>query len=144
MNESHSNAAPDRSYNFCHYRSQYRVLQVLEALSESPSTCDDMAKTILVCRETVVKTLRHMRDMNMVYVKRYKPSRVFRGRPAPVYALGNRPDAPSPRLTKSDHFKRVKANPETHDLYKAKQRARARIREVKKTKATWLTALVTL
>jgi predicted transcriptional regulator len=128
------------SRTYTDWRSQYRVLQILDALDQAPSTSDQLAELMPACQATAIKTLRLMRDAKIVYIKRWVGGNA--GRYKPVYAIGNRPDKPEPKMTTAARFVRLKANTERYELHKHKQNSRYRLRVVRKTPQTWMSALL--
>lgn len=121
------------------------IERMIAALSE-PRQHGELMTLLCMCDRSTTRYLSHLRNAEpkRVFILRY--DRVERGW-SPVFALGSGEDAKRPKRQTNKQRSQIRRtkwrkNPDIHDAYKAKERARARIRKVvKQVPATWLSAL---
>lgn len=126
-------------------RAERQIARILAALAE-PHTLPQLMAKLHLGRATLYRYLRHLGDDNDRRVRIAKYERT-EGCKAPVYALGNAPDAPCP--PKDDRKTRRKrerasllADVERLDRHKAKKRIQKKLAKVRKAPQSWLSALM--
>lgn len=85
--------------------------RVAEVLGCEPSTAEEVGEAIARstgCARDYISQLRKARP-KQAYIKEWRAP-MGRGDLAPVYALGNKKDAPKPRQTRAERFAKEKAN----------------------------------
>lgn len=107
-----------------------RIRALLEA---RPMTVRELADAVPLSKRYAQEYLNHLMSQHQVYIKRWVRDVAYSDRmyPRPVYAMGDRANAPAPKPLTSDQRKkraweRIKADPEryvTHLLKKRKYRA---------------------
>lgn len=94
-------------------------------LREKPRTAAELAELMHVCKDHARRYLNHLLESNprCVYLKEWRPA-LGRGNPAPVYALGNKPDVPKPKSSRHDRYQKEKRDRECYERILLKQRQR--------------------
>lgn len=79
-------------------------------------------------------------SLKQAYIKRWQhPGK--RGDLAPVYALGNRPDAPKPRTTRAQRYKQEKSDQDKYDHILDQRRTRYALKRASSKPRSWAYAL---
>lgn len=99
-----------------------RRQQIIDALTGSPMTCEQLSNIIGIQRSPIRNYLAELRNERRVHISGWTKA-IKQGDIAPIYGLGNRPDAPKPRKSRQQRWKEEKADPERYDRIKAKKRA---------------------
>lgn len=122
--------------------------RIIQLLTESPRTHGELKALLHMSERSVTHYLSELRngEPRRVYVSRYVPSDKG-GKDRPVYALGNRKDAlrpPRQTMAERSHVRRerFRKNPEIHDQYNARERARKRVITAVSKPNTWFSALM--
>jgi hypothetical protein len=105
-------------------RVQVQIERVKAALAE-PMTANQLAVAISRCISRTHKYLRMLRDDKLVYVMDHAAPD-GRGDQAPIYALGNLPDAVKHRQTRAERHQKEQAKPGQKFQRSAARRAKYR------------------
>lgn len=84
--------------------------------------------------------IRKLRKLGEVYIKEWLNMH-GQGDLTPFYELGNRPDAPKPKRTRADRYRKEQADAEKYERVLAKRRARYHVAKAKSRQNTWAGAL---
>jgi predicted ArsR family transcriptional regulator len=108
---------------------------IIAALKVKPRTAEELGVLIHTTVKAAREYLRELRapGNRMVYIKSYRPAPAA-GFPAPVYALGNQPDAPLRQATRAERYIKDKADPAKYA--RMLERRRIRYHAAKKAGAT--------
>lgn len=122
-------------------RSIRQIERIKNSLSEAPMTRAQLCGKLYLSIQTVCNYLQYlMKKPRQIRISGYAPT--TRGRLAPIYALGSGRDAVEPpRKTSTQFYRELQADPEKHEVYLARNRARAMAARVRRKPSTWLSAL---
>lgn len=97
--------------------------KMVEFLREKPRTAAELGDLLHVCKGQARRYLNHLikATPRCVYVSGWKPA-PGRGNPAPMYALGDKPNAIKPKTTRIARYQKDKRNPERYERILLKQR----------------------
>ena len=113
--------------------------KTLSALA-TPMTAAQLGVILCISAGATVVYVTELRAQNKAYIKTWKaPGK--RGDLAPVYALGNRLDAPKPRQSRADRYQKDKADREKYERLLAKRRMYHRLARARKTPQSIFSAL---
>jgi hypothetical protein len=101
-----------------------QIERIKIALAE-PKTANQLAVAIFRCNSQTHKYLRMLRDEKLVYIKGLAPLD-GRGEQAPIYALGNLPDAVKLRQARGERSQKEQASPSRKFQVGTSRRARRR------------------
>lgn len=120
-------------------RKTARIMDILELLTV-PHTVHEICAEITLTPSGVRRYLQELKADKRIYIKGWRhPGK--RGDLAPIYALGNRPDAPKRGESRSERYKREKADKDKYERILAKRRAADRAKAAASKPNTWLGAL---
>jgi hypothetical protein len=115
-------------YTFDTVRTQLGIRRVLAALGGCPMSCKELMAAIHKSKTGVTHYLRYLQgdeEHGVPRLVRIAEWRENRGRHTPVYALGSGKDARCPpRLTASQRYRKVKADPVKYEKILAAKRER--------------------
>lgn len=131
-------------YTFASRKTQQRIALLLSELTKQPMTRDEVQCLLGICKRSTLAYLAHLgAEPRCIYIKRWA---VTGGPLAPVYALGNRPDAVRPpSLSDQERSKlewqRIRSDRDKYDKAKAAARVRAAIHRMRGKPQPWFAAL---
>lgn len=109
--------------------------RMLAALEAKPMTRAEMEVELFASKTKMLNYIRHLHggETKRIYIKRWASTS---GPNAPVYAVGDLPDAPKPRpLTDEERakleWKRIRANQDRYENAKAAARIRLAISKIR-------------
>lgn len=121
----------NRPMTFTNQASRRKIERILALLADRPMTTKQLAPLVPISTSWARIYMKHLHDTRQIHIATWvrhaeDSDRMY---PRPVYRAGDGPDAQKPAaLTYDEQLKRawalVKANPERHDWYNAKRRAR--------------------
>lgn len=130
-------------------KGMWNVARMLKCLESGGKTRVELSELLFMSRNACYRCIRHLQhsEPKRIYLQNYShPGK--RGNLAPVYAIGNKPDAKHPgRPSRAERRKRemasLKADPERLDLYKSKRSVKNKVYRMKQKgeKPTWMSAL---
>lgn len=113
---------------------------LLELLQEDAQTAEQAGIRLNLSTSRARSYISELRKQRKAYIKRWQhPGK--RGDLAPVYALGNKKDAPKPRTTRAQQYKKEKSDPDKYDRILAHRRKLYAIQKATSKPQTWLSAL---
>lgn len=126
-------------------RSQIKIDRVLSLLSNTHMTKKDLAIAGAMSPSGAGLIIQHLKDTKRIYIVRWERS--SKGRAAPYYTVGGRPNAPEPkRLGRKAYRQKAKsarkADPDKMAEHLSKRRLRDKIARTRKKPVTWLSALI--
>lgn len=111
-------------------RARLMIERILAALAQESMTGAQLAAKLHRDPVGVVRYIRHLKESpRRVYTCDHRPANV-QGGYAPIYALGNKPDAPVPRRSAGDRYRDMQKDPERYQAYLAKRREIDRAKRV--------------
>lgn len=111
-----------------------------EVLEGQALTADQVGLKMHLSTSRARIYISELRALGQAYIARWQhPGK--QGDHAPVYALGNKPDAPKPRQSRAQRYKQEVGTPERHDRLKSRRRLHYAIAKARQEPASWLTAL---
>lgn len=116
--------------------------RVIAALAK-PMTGQEVANTIHLCNEQVMIYIKILRESTpkQVFIKGYQKAK-HRGPWSPIYALGDKPDAPAPKeQTRAERYKKERNDPEFVEREKKRRQHSRMIEKLKKSPVSWAAAL---
>lgn len=126
-------------------KAQAKIDRILVELEKLRMTRDELQCLLGISKPTARRYIERLRAEQQVYIASWRCG--TSGRFAPVYALGNRKDAPEPAgMTRVERnkqeWRRIKANPERHRRVKAVARVNGVVQRARATPQPWFAALV--
>lgn len=116
-----------------------RIMQILELLI-APKAAADLAPLMTITISGTRRYLQELRADKRIYIKSWRhPGK--RGDWAPVYMIGNKPDAPKPKETRAERHAKDKADADKYERILAKRRAASRVKTATSKPSNWLSAL---
>lgn len=123
-------------------RSQEKKAQILALLSK-PMTGREVSEIVFLCYEQTLNYIKSMREATpkQVFIKDYKrPNN--RGQWAPIYAAGNKPDAPHPpEQTRAERYKKERSSDEQIERINKRRQHQYLVKTLKKSPVNWASAL---
>lgn len=123
-------------------RSEEKKARILELLT-TPMTGRELAAAVFLSNEQTMDYVRLMRESTpkLVFVKAYRKA-AKRGQWAPVYAVGNRPDAKHPgKQTRAERYKQERKDEDAVRRANQRRKHDYLIKTLKATPVSWASAL---
>jgi hypothetical protein len=131
-------------HTFATPKSQAKIARILVELKAKPMTRDELQCLLRIAKPTMRRYIDHLRaEPRRLYIARWNPTP---GLPAPVYALGDKPDVPPPPpISRSERnaatWRKIKADRDRLDRVRAAARVHKAIQRVRAQPVTWFAAL---
>lgn len=132
-------------HTFVTAKAQAKIARVLAELENLPMTRDELQCLLRISKPTARRYIEHLRaEPRRLFIVRWRPTV---GLPAPVYAVGNRKDAPMPPAMSREErnaklWRAIKSDKDRHERVKAASRVFERIRRAKAKPQPWFAALL--